>query len=153
MAPRRLHTIPALFLAIWLLLLSPHRTLAGQTTLGDMKRETADAAEAIKNYTVEQRDEAVKKTKAALDDLDERIDRLEAKIRDKWGEMDQAARDRATAALRALRQERERVAEWYGGLQHGSAEAWDRVKMGFSEAYKKLKASWRKTEKELGSGD
>jgi len=153
MTLRRLSVISTFFVAASLLFLSSHRALAGQTTLGDVKKETADAAEAIKNYTAEQRDEAVKKTKAALDDLDQRIDRLEAKIRDKWGEMDQAARDKATTALRALRQERERVAEWYGGLQHGSAEAWDRVKQGFSEAYEKLKASWQKTEKELGAGE
>jgi len=124
-----------------------------KATAADVKKEVMDAAEAIKNYSAAQRDEALKKTKAALDDLDARIERLEASIREKWGEMDQAARDQASEALRTLKQERERVAEWTGGLQHGSAEAWDRVKKGFSEAYAKLKASWEKTEKELGSGD
>lgn len=132
--------------------------LAGQTpgekaTAGDVKKELADAAEAIRSYTAEQRDEAVKKTKAALEDLDARIERLEASTREKWGKMDQAAREKAAAALRALKEERARVAEWTGGLQHGSAEAWERVKQGFSEAYGKLKASWQKTEKELGASE
>jgi len=155
--PRRMSS----FLAVSALFLIPALTpyaLAGQaagakTTAGDVKKEVGDAAEAIKDYTADQRDEAIKKTKAALDDLDARIDRLEAETREKWGEMDQAARERATAALRTLRKERERVAEWYGGLQHGSAEAWGRVKQGFSEAYERLKATWQKTERELEPGN
>jgi hypothetical protein len=147
----------ALFLGASLLSAAPHPALAAQdagqkATAAEVKKEVVDAAEAIKHYSAAQRDQAVKKVRAALDDLDARIERLEASIRDRWGEMDRAARERASAALRTLKQERERVAEWTGGLQHGSAEAWGQVKRGFSKAYGKLKASWEKADQELGSG-
>ncbi len=124
---------------------SPER----KTTAQDVKSEVVDAAQAIKSFSVERRDEALKSSKAALDQLDARIERLEAYARERWSEMSQATRDQTSVALRNLKQERARVAEWYGGLQHGSAEAWDRLKLGFSEAYDALRASWRKTEKEL----
>jgi len=148
----------ALVLAAALLPTLAPSALAGQdsgqkTTARDVKKEVVDAAEAIKNFSAAQRDEAVKKTRAALEDLDARIERLEARIREKWGQMDQAAREKAAAALRTLKQERARVAEWTGGLQHGSAEAWEKVKQGFSKAYSDLKASWEKTNQELDSGD
>ena len=39
------------------------------------------------------------------------------------------------AALRELRRQRNRVAEWYGGMEHGSAGAWNNVKRGFVTAY------------------
>ena len=45
------------------------QTSARETTAKDVKEKVADAAQAIKNYSVNQRDEAVKKAKAALDDL------------------------------------------------------------------------------------
>ena len=58
-----------------------------------------------------QRDEALKKAKAALDDADARIGRMERKLESEWGRMDQAARKKARAALNALRRERNEAAE------------------------------------------
>jgi len=123
-----------------------------KTTMADVKKEVGDAAEAIKDYSAEQRDAALAKTKAALDDLDARIERLEMTVRDRWGQMDQTARNKAAVALTDLKRQRERVAEWYGGLQHSSAENWEQVKRGFSSSYEELKASWGRAEKSLGGG-
>jgi hypothetical protein len=120
-----------------------------KTTFEDVKRQLADAARALREYSAEQRDEAVKKTKPALDALDARLDRLEQQTKAKWAEMDEAAREKAAATLEALRRQRNTVAEWYGGLQHSSQEAWERTKKGFSDAYDALKGSWEKAEKDL----
>jgi len=120
--------------------------------MADVKKEVGDAAEAIKDYSAEQRDAALAKTKEALDDFDARIERLEMTVRDRWGQMDQTARNKAVAALRDLKRQRERVAKWHGGLQHSSAENWEQVKRGFSSSYEELKASWGRAEKSLGAG-
>ncbi len=63
--------------------------------------------------------------------------------------MDQAARRKARATLNALRRERNEVAEWYGGLKHGSAESWEQVKAGFLKSYQALKESFAKARKRL----
>src|SRR6266571_1398087 len=120
-----------------------------KATAKDIAREADETGQAIKNYTVAQRDEAVKKAKAALDDLDGRVGRMERKLDGEWDRMDQAARRKARATLNALRRERNEVAEWYGGLKHGSAESWEQVKAGFVKSYHALKESFAKARKQL----
>jgi hypothetical protein len=118
-------------------------------TAKDVARKTGETGRAIKDYTVAQRDEAIKNAKAALDDADRRIDRMEKKLDSEWERMDQAARKNARATLDALRRERNEAAEWYGGLKHSSAESWERVKSGFVKSYEVLKESFAKARKEF----
>jgi len=119
----------------------------GKTTGKDISKKAADTGRAIKDYTVEQRDEAVKSAKAALDELDASIRRLERKLESDWDKMDEAARKKARATLDALRRQRNELAEWYGGLKHSSAEAWDEVKTGFSKSYDALKGAFARARK------
>jgi len=118
-----------------------------KTTAKDVSRKVGDAGQAIKNYTVAQRDEAIKQAKAALDDLDARIGRMERKLESDWDRMDDAARKKARATLNALRRQRNEAAEWYGGLKHSSAESWEQVKAGFVKSYEALKESFAKAAK------
>jgi hypothetical protein len=113
-----------------------------KASIKEISRQAAETGQAIRNYTVEQRDEAVKSAKSALDDADSRIHRMERKIDREWDQMDHAARKKARAALDALRRERNELAEWFGGLKHGSREAWDEVKSGFANSYQALKDSF-----------
>ena len=113
----------------------------------DIAKKADETGQAIKNYTVAQRDEAIKSAKAALDDADRRIDRMERKLDSEWERMDQGARKRARATLDALRRERNEAAEWYGGLKHSSAESWEQVKTGFVKSYEVLKESFAKARK------
>ena len=122
-------------------------TSGSKTTAKDVSRKVDDAGQAIKNYTLAQRDEAIRNAKAALDDLDARIGRMERKLDSEWDRMDQAARKQARATLDALRRQRNEVAEWYGGLQHSSAESWEQVKTGFAKSYAVLKESFAKAVK------
>ena len=121
-----------------------------KTTAKNVTEEVKDAAKTIKDYSADQRDEAVKKVKTELDILDEKIDNLEKKIDEKWNEMDKTARQKARETLKDLREKREKVAEWYGGLKHGSKEAWEETKKGFSNSYKKLQRTWEKAKNEFG---
>ena len=122
---------------------------ARETTAKDVKEKVADAAQAIKNYTVNQRDEAVKKAKAALDDLDVRINSMESQLDKKWDQMDQSAREKGRATLTALRKQRNEVAEWYGSLKHSSRKAWEEVKKGFLKSYQELRDSLDKARSEF----
>jgi hypothetical protein len=124
-------------------------TSAPETAKKDVKEKVTETAQAIKKYSAEQRDEAVKKAKAALDDLDVRIDRMESQLNKKWDQMDQSARKKARAALTALRKQRNEVAEWYGGLKHGSSNAWEDVKNGFLKSYQELEDAFDKAYREF----
>ena len=120
-----------------------------KTTAKDVSRKVDETGQAIKSYTVAQRDEAIKKAKAALDDLDRRIGRMERKLDNDWDRIDQAARKNARATLNTLRRERNEAAEWYGALKHSSAESWEQVKAGFVKSYEALKESFTKAGKQF----
>ena len=115
----------------------------------DVKEKVTDAARAIEQYAVDQRDEAVKKAKSALDDLDAFIDSMESQLNKKWDQLDQSAREKARAALTALRKQRSEVAEWYGGLKHGASNAWEDVKKGFLKSYQGLLDTFDKVRSEF----
>lgn len=108
----------------------------------EVGQEMQEAVEAIKTYSAEQKDQAVKKGKALLDDLDARIERMKSKINQNWGRMDAAARKKATASLEAIQKQRVEAAEWYGSLKQSSAGAWEEVKKGFVENYQALHDSF-----------
>ena len=118
-----------------------------KATAKDVARKAGETGRSIKDYTVAQRDEALKQAKAALDDVDARIRRMERKLDSEWDKMDQAARRKSRAALNALRRERGELAEWYGGLKHSSAESWEQVKAGFVKSYEVLRQSFAKARK------
>ncbi|MCZ6667654.1 MAG: hypothetical protein O6932_03195 [Gammaproteobacteria bacterium] len=70
---------------------------------------------------------------------------------EQWEEMDQATRNKIQKSLQALRQQRTRVAEWYGSMKSSSASAWEHMKQGFSSAYTALHEAWEESEKEFNS--
>ncbi len=121
----------------------------GKATAKDVSKKAGETGKAIKDYTVAQRDEALKQAKAALDDVDARIRRMERKLDNEWDKMDKAARRNSRSTLNALRRERGELAEWYGGLKHSSAESWEQVKAGFVKSYETLKESFAKARKAL----
>jgi len=112
-----------------------------KVTAKEVSRKADDAAKAVGRYTIQQRDEALKSAKAALDDIDARLHAIDRKLDREWDHMDEAARKKARAAQDALRRERDEAAEWYGGLKHSSEESWEEVRAGFVKSYEKLKAS------------
>ena len=125
------------------------QTSADQTTTQEVKEKVAAAAEAIKNYSVAQRDEALKKAKTVLDDLDARIDRMQSRLNEKWDQMDQVAREKAMDTLTTLRKQRNQIAEWYGGLKHSSSKAWEDVKEGFLKSYRAMREAFDKAQSEF----
>lgn len=48
--------------------------------------------------------------------------------------------------MKALRKQRNDLAEWSGRMRESSAEAWDHVKQGFVESYRALADAFAKAE-------
>lgn len=117
-------------------------------TAQDVKKETKELINTLKQYTAEQREQAVGETEKALKKLDVRIDELETRVDNNWDKMTQAARQKARDNLKALRQQRNELAEWYGSLKISSVDAWEQMKKGFTDAYQSMSDSWEKAKSE-----
>jgi len=117
--------------------------------LQQVQRDWSKASRTLMHYGVAQRDEALARGKKLLDRMDKRLDALEAQTQRNWGTLSGAARDHRREALRELRRQRNRVAEWYGGMEHSSAGAWDQVKRGFVTAYGELDGAFVRAAKEF----
>ncbi len=124
-------------------------TSENQTSINAVKQETQDLIETLKDYTADQRDEAVQQTGKALDKLDQRIDELETDIQNNWDTMNRAAREKTRENLKTLRKQRNQVAEWYGSMKTSSIDAWKEMKKGFSNAYEALSDAWAKSVNEF----
>ncbi|HKJ50965.1 MAG TPA: hypothetical protein VKB27_05660 [Gammaproteobacteria bacterium] len=151
--------IPGIVLAVFLsatagLAAAGAATAASESTSAeDIRQETVQLLQALESYGAEQRDEALSRSRTALENIDRRIETLESRMLEKWSDMDQAAREQARASLQALHEQRTRVAEWYGSMKSSSAGAWGHIKEGFSKAYQALQEAWENSEREFRSGD
>ncbi|MFN2353363.1 MAG: hypothetical protein ABR512_02405 [Desulfopila sp.] len=119
------------------------------TSIQEVKKETQSLLQTIGSYTADKKDEALQKAKESMNKLDKRIDALEAKIDKQWTSMSEATRKQARENLKTLRKQRNHVAEWYGSMKTSSADAWGRMKKGFTDAYESLADAWAKSEKEF----
>jgi TolA-binding protein len=150
-------------LICWLVLAAATGTAADQTAadesatsradLDQLKRESAETIDALKQYSAAQRDVAVDKAEQTLEAMDRRIEQLEARTRQQWGKLTQSAREARETTLQRLRVQRNQAAEWYGGMKHSSAGAWESVKQGFIDSYAVLSDSFRKARDEFGDDD
>jgi uncharacterized protein YicC (UPF0701 family) len=122
---------------------------ADKTSMEEVQQQMKEAAAAIKNYSVEQRDEAGREVKATLIELDADIERLQQRLDKKADHMDQAARQKARATLEDIRKQRNDLSEWYGGMQHSTSEAWQEIKSGFLKSFDILRQSFDKAQKEF----
>ncbi|MBA6346715.1 hypothetical protein [Colwellia sp. BRX8-9] len=126
-------------------------TSTDKTSIEEVKQEAQYLLQTLDAYTAERKSEAIYKTKAALDKLDKRIDALEADVDERWDKMDKDTRKKARDSLKALRKQRNQVAQWYGSLKSSTDKAWKHMKKGFLDAYKALNDAWEKSENEIGS--
>ena len=146
--------ITALTLFVALLLAGAPMSFAaesagGKTTGKDVSQKLDATAHAIKNYSAEQRDEALKNAKSVLADADARIDHFESRMNKNWDKMDASARKHAQETMKMLRRQRQDLSQSYGELKRSSANAWDEVKEGFTKSYDALRDSFSKASKEF----
>ena len=81
--------------------------------------------------------EYIEKMKANLDQLDAKIDVLQAKAKEASAD----AKIEYNQKVDDLRQQRKEGEEWLDKMADASDDAWESLKDGFSEAYKKMKSA------------
>ena len=120
---------------------------------GQVRRDVDQAVDAIRGYSTELREQAMANARLAAEDLDRQMARLQAQTNQRWSRMGETARTRSQATMADLRQRRNAMAEWYGGLRHGSTAAWGEVRVGFITSYHELAEALRKARAEFEKDD
>jgi gas vesicle protein len=122
------------------LLGAPALAVSAQTTSRDVSQKASETGEAIKDYTVEKKNEAVAHAKRLTDDLDAKIKDLEAEAARQTGE----ARAKAQAQLRDLKAKRAVASRKASDLGRATKASWERAKEGFADAYRDLATAYEK---------
>lgn len=123
-----------------------------ETTVEQLKQDTQELGRALKDFSADQKDEAIESINKTLKALDTRIEQLEKELAENWDDMSELTRERTRKSIESLREQRGTVAEWYDRLKDSSASAWDRMKKGFSDAYDDLSESWEEAEDDINEG-
>jgi septal ring factor EnvC (AmiA/AmiB activator) len=123
-------------------------TFSRAATQDDVKKETREAATAIGEYSVEQKDKAIAEAKELMQKLDKSMDDTESSMKENWHSLEESAKQNYELSKKEFKTQREELAGWVDKMQNSSAEAWDETKKGFAEAHDSLNSSWEKaTEK------
>ncbi len=104
------------------------------TTDEGLRREVSEALAATKDYTFERKDEYAARLRGVVDDLDDRIDRLEAEAKDANADAKRSLEPR----LAEMRKRRAALNERLDRLGTATAAAWDDIKSGFGNAAREL---------------
>ena len=105
-----------------------------QTTsqqIENVKTETKQAAQDMKDYTFAQKAEFVEAMQGQLDALNKDLDELSAKI----DSSSDAVKAEAKPKLQALRDQVAQLNKQLADAQNATESTWDSVKSGFSKAY------------------
>jgi ElaB/YqjD/DUF883 family membrane-anchored ribosome-binding protein len=109
-----------------------------QTTsqqLENVKTETKEAAQDMKDYTFAQKAEFVKQMQIQLDNLNKDLDQLAAKIESS----SEAVKAEAKPKLQALRDQAAQLNKQLDEARNATESTWDSVKNGFKKAYEATK--------------
>jgi ElaB/YqjD/DUF883 family membrane-anchored ribosome-binding protein len=109
-----------------------------QTTsqqLENVKTETKEAAQDMKDYTFAQKAEFVKQMQIQLDNLNKDLDQLAAKIESS----SDAVKAEAKPKLQALRDQAAQLNKQLDDARNATESTWDSVKAGFQKAYEATK--------------
>ncbi len=118
---------------------------SAQTTGKDVKQKAAETADAIRDYTVERKDQAVAQARKLSADLDRQIKQLEGRASKATGE----AKTTAQKQLDELKEKREQTRKKLAEMKDASAASWDAAKTGFVDAYRDLRQAYDKAAAEL----
>jgi ElaB/YqjD/DUF883 family membrane-anchored ribosome-binding protein len=109
-----------------------------QTTsqqIENVKTETKQAAQDMKDYTFAQKAEFVKQMQVQLDNLNKDLDQLAAKI----DSSSDAVKAEAKPKLQALRDQAAQLNKQLEDVRNATESTWDSVKSGFQKAYEATK--------------
>jgi hypothetical protein len=109
-----------------------------QTTGKDVAQKASETGQAIKDYTVEKKDEAVAHARKITADLEAKIKDLEAQAAKQTGEV----KARSQAQLKELKAKRAKASQKASELGRATKASWEKAKEGFADAYRDLASAY-----------
>ncbi|MGD8709608.1 MAG: hypothetical protein PVF40_04410 [Ectothiorhodospiraceae bacterium] len=144
--------VAAAVAALFMLSAQAADSTSGKASAQDVEQQTAEAIDAIKSYSVEQRDKALAEADALMKDLDRRIDALEADLQARSEQMSESARRHTRDTMQALKAQRQELSRTYERLKSSSSGAWGEVKQGFIDSYESLRDAFVRAGREFQDG-
>jgi hypothetical protein len=132
--------VSAIVAVVALLASVPFPVLAQQTTAKDVSQKMTETGEAIKDYTVDRKDEAVAYAKKLRSDMDAKIKALEARASKQPAE----AKAKSDQMIKDLKAQRAKMSGKFNDLSKATKASWDETKKGFADAYRDLARSYDK---------
>jgi len=115
---------------------APHAP--AQTTSRDVGQKASETGQAIRDYSVEKKDEAVAHAKKITADLEAKIKDLEAQAAKQTGEV----KAKSQAQLKELKAKRAKASRKAGELGRATKASWEKAKEGFADAYRDLASAY-----------
>ena len=114
---------------------------AAQTSTKDVTQKAGETGDAIKNYTVDKKNDAVAYGKKLVSDLDVKIKDLEIQLS---RDVSAAGADakRQVNELRQLKTIRAETAKKLDEMGRASSESWNSAKQAFADSYKDLQKAY-----------
>jgi small-conductance mechanosensitive channel len=131
--------IPAIVVTIGVLAASV-LPVPAQTTSKDVAQKASETGQAIKDYTVEKKDEAVAHAKKVTADLEAKIKELEAQASKQTGEI----KAKSQAQIKELKAKRTKASQKVTELSRATKASWEKAKEGFADAYRDLASAYDK---------
>ena len=116
-----------------------------QTTSQDVKQKASETGQAIRDYSVEKKDEAVAHAKKATADLGAKIKELETQAARQTGEI----KARSQEQIKDLKAKRAKASQKATELGRATKASWERAKEGFADAYRDLASAYDKAATEF----
>ena len=128
-------TLAITFLSIAAFAVGCNKEQTTSQQLENVKTETKQAAQDMKDYTFAQKDEFVKQMQIQLDALNKDLDQLAAKIESS----SDAVKAEAKPKLQALRDQAAQLNKQLDDARNATESTWDSVTSGFQKAYEATK--------------
>lgn len=112
---------------------------ATTTQFDQVKKETKDAAQEIKDYAYAQKAEFVAKTQDQLNEINKRLDEFFAKVE----KSSDTTKAEANPKLQALREQAVKLNKQLDAAKGATEATWKDVKAGTQKAYDELKDSFQ----------
>jgi len=128
-------TLVIAFLSIAAFTMGCNKEQTTSQQLENVKSETKEAAQDMKDYTFAQKAEFVKQMQGQLDALNKDLDQLAAKI----DSSSDAVKAEAKPKLQALRDQAAQLNKQLDEARNATESTWDSVKNGFKKAYETTK--------------
>ena len=109
-----------------------------QTTSKEVSQKASETGQAIKDYTVEKKDEAVAHAKKVTADLEAKIKELEAQASKQTGEI----KAKSQAQIKDLKAKRTKASQKVTELSRATKASWEKAKEGFAAAYRDLASAY-----------